>query len=151
MKLSVVFLSSILLLLSACGGGENASADSGGSKQDRAKVAEVNLTRIRDAVLKFYEAKKEVPMSVTHLEDYGGGENDLEPSSDYADIGYAFYSVKFDDQGKMTQGWFIATPVLESGALKVRMNGVTGEFDYVPQEDDFGPAPSTLPSNTPEE
>lgn len=150
MKTLGLFLCLSLLLLAGCSS-DDVAGDSGGDVKARAKVAEKNLTRIRDAVLKYHTEKKEVPMSVTHLEDYGGGEGDLEPSEDYADIGYAFYSVKFDDDGKMTQGWFIATPVSESGALKVRMNGVSGEFDYVAQEEDFGPAPSTLPENTPSE
>ena len=145
MKISALFLCSLTLLLAACGGDDVAGSGPGGALKARAKVAEVNLARIRDAVVKYYEKHQEVPMSVTHLEDYGGGEQDLEASDDYADIGYAFYNVKFDDSGKMIQGWFIATPVADSGALKVRMNGVTDEFDYVAQEEDFGPAPSTLP------
>lgn len=147
-RMKITALCLLALLLTACGG----DASAGGSRDDglkrRAKVAEVNLARIRDAVVKYHAARGETPMSVTHLEGFGGGESDLEPSDDYADIGYAFYSLKFGDTGKLSQGWFIATPVAKSGALQVRMNGLTGEYDYVAQDGEFGPAPSTLrPAN----
>lgn len=144
MKLPALFLCAMLPLLAACAGDGAAADGSPDNLKARAKVAEVNLARIRDAVVKYHKEKSEVPMSVSHLEGFGGGESELEPSEDYADIGYSFYSITFDSDGKLTQGWFIATPVAESGALKVRMNGVSGEFDYVEQAEDFGPAPSTL-------
>jgi hypothetical protein len=136
-------------MFAACGGDNAPEDNSDDALKARARIAEVNLTRIRDAVVKYHGEHGEIPMSVTHLNGFGGGENELEPSDDYADIGYAFFNVKFED-GKMTQGWFIATPVAGSGALQVRMNGVTGEFDYVPQGEDFGRAPSDPPDNQPE-
>ena len=144
MKTTCLFLCFLVMLLAGCGDDAGPDGQSEALKL-RARVAEVNLTRIRDAVVKYHKQHGEVPGSVTDLKDFGGGESDLEPSEDYSEIGYSFYSVEFDESGKMTQGWFIATPVADSGALQVRMDGVSEELDYVPQGEDFGPAPSTLP------
>ncbi len=148
-------LASIILLLAcllaACGGAQNNQADSTDhALQERAKVAEQNLVRIRDAVVKYYAREQTAPTSVSDLEGLGGGPEELAVSEDYADVGYTFVaaSLKFDDAGKLVRGWFFATPRGNSDALQVRMNGVTGAFEHLPKgsqwtaaEDDEGWTP----------
>jgi hypothetical protein len=130
----------ILLVLTACGGA-NSVAESPDSLRERAKPAERNLVLIRDAVVKYHEANGAVPQSVSDLEAFGGGPEDFEKSDDYADIGYTFVAdgLKFEN-GKLTRGWFLASPRGNREALQVRMNGVTGEFEYLPSGEQWKPA-----------
>lgn len=138
MKQLSLFLFAIVLLAAGCGG--NSDADNGVDPlKQRAKVAEKNLRQLRDAVVKYHEKNGEAPQSVSDLNGFGGAEADLETNDDYSELGFSFYSLEFED-GKLTQGWFMATPMADTGALQVRMNGVTGEFDYMPQGEDFAPA-----------
>jgi hypothetical protein len=146
----------LVFMLCACGGEGNNDTGDGISEalKERAKPAERSLTKLRDAVVKFYAAKKEAPRSVNDLAGYGGGPDDLETSDDYADIGLTFFSssLKFDAQGNLARGWFLATPKGTSDALQVRMNGVTGGFEYLRKgekwkaaEEDEGWAPGEKP------
>lgn len=140
MKTAILFLTITCMLLGACGG--DTAADSGDEAlKNRAKVAEANLVLIRDAVLAYHKKNKLPPESITDLDAYGAAESDLDINDDYSELGYTFYNLDFDEAGKMTRGWFIATPISKTGALKVRLNGVSGNFDYVPQGEEFGPAP----------
>lgn len=137
MRMIPLFL--FVLLLAACGGEDKPDSTEDGLKT-RAKVAELNLVKIRDAVVAYHEKHGKKPESVSDLDDFGAGLTALAASDDYADLGYSFYNVEFKD-GKLARGWFLATPMLNKGALKVRMNGVSGNFDYVPHDQDFGQAP----------
>jgi hypothetical protein len=146
----------LMFMLAACGGEGNTDAGEGitEAQKDRAKPAERNLVKIRDAVVKYYAANKEPPQSVSDLDKFGGGPEDLVTNDDYADIGFSFisHSLRFDENGALTRGWFIATPKGNSDALRVRLNGVTGTFDYTrkggdwpPAEEDKGFAPGEKP------
>lgn len=138
MRLASVFLLFALLSV-ACG---NDPAPNAGPEelQQRAKPAERNLVRIRDAVVAFYAARGTEPISLDELTDYGSGPRNLEPSEDYSDLGYSFYALKFSDEGELEQAWLMATPKGGSDALQVRMNGVTGTFEYLPAGERWGPA-----------
>ena len=140
MRTAVLFLT-LVCLLAGCGGGNENVANAQDALREKAKPAEENLTRVRDAVVKYHKEKGEVPRSVTHLGEVGLKEASL-ANEDYSELGYAFYNIAFDDQGKLVQGWLIATPMADRDALQVRMNAVTGEFDYVGKGEDFGTAPS---------
>ncbi|MCC7509536.1 MAG: hypothetical protein IT464_09190 [Planctomycetes bacterium] len=155
MRIVSVFLL-FVVLVAGCGGGANTVAEATDSDlRQRAKSAEGNLERIRDSVLKYYAAKKAPPHSVSDLESFGASEKDLIPTEDYADIGYAFFSLKFDAAGKLVRGWFLATPKGNSNALQVRMNGVSGKFEHLPKgetwtaaNEDEGWAPGEEPKES---
>ncbi len=155
MRIATVLI--LALVLAACGGEDNAGAADGVTEalKERADPAERNLVKIRDAVVKFYAEKKTAPQSVSDLAGFGGGPDELEVSDDYADIGFTFtaQALKFDAQGKLTRGWFLASPKGTSEAPKVRMNGVTGEYEYILKnqdwtaaEEDHGWAPGEQPN-----
>ncbi len=113
-----------------------------GSTQERAKPAEANLKMIREAVIKFHKAKGTNPLGVDDLDEFGAAQSDYASSDDYdSEFGYTFWGLVWNDDGTLKEGWFLATPKLETGALQVRMNGNTGEFDYAPQGERLGPAP----------
>lgn len=138
MRLLSVFL--LIALLAACGNGNEDSAPGAGELRERAEPAERNLERIRDAVLAFHKARGMEPISVDELADFGAGPTNLEPSDDYSDLGYSFYSLRFSEEGEMEQAWLIATPKVGSEALQVRMNGLTGNFEYLPAGEAWGRA-----------
>lgn len=149
MRVVLLFLFSVCLL-SACGGNDAANGANDASAQDRAKPAERNLVKIRDACVKYYENKKAAPESTSDLEGFGAGEKDLEITEDYTDLAYSFFGLKFED-GKLTRGWFFASPKTQD-ALQLRMNGVTGKYEYLPKgqkwqaaEEDKGWAPGEEP------
>ncbi|MCA8911913.1 MAG: hypothetical protein KDB82_09425 [Planctomycetes bacterium] len=141
MKTAILFLA-LALLLAACGGG-NAEAEKNAELHKRAEVAERNLVKVRDAIVAYYKKNKKAPETMDDLADFGAAEKDLEVNDDYSELAYTFLpqSLEFDDSGKLTRCWLIATPISKTGALQVRMNGVTGNFDYVAADEDFGPAP----------
>jgi hypothetical protein len=117
------------MFLAACG---DASGDDtpASSTREHAKEAEVNLVKIRDASSEFWVKYGRPPVKVDELAEIG---LDLESLSGehYADIGYDFTKLTFDDEGKLTTGYFFAFSKTEADS--VRLNGVTNEFDYVPK------------------
>jgi hypothetical protein len=145
MRSAVVFLT-LICLLAGCGGAADNGANKAEVLKDRARPAEANLVKIRDALVAYYKKNGKAPESVSDL----GIKDDELANEDYSELGYGFYNLKFDKDGKLAQGWLIATPMADRDALKVRMNAVTGEFDYVGKDEDFGAAPSDNgPVNTP--
>lgn len=140
MRTAALFLLSICLL-AGCGGDNTPAGDGGDPLRERAKAAEANLVKVRDAVAAYYARHNKAPESISDLATFGITEEQL-ANEDYSELGYAFYNLRFDEGGKLTQGWLIATPMADREALKVRMNAVTGEFDYVNKEEEFGTAPS---------
>ncbi|MCC6463823.1 MAG: hypothetical protein IT463_00630 [Planctomycetes bacterium] len=150
MRTTVFLLCFLFLVLAGCGGGNSANATPDEMKQ-KASVAERNLVRIRDGVVAYYGKYQKAPATVDDLSEFKAGPSDLEKDENYADIGYLFvsHSLKFDDKGKLTQGWFIATPPLDCKCYKVRLNGVTGEFDYTAPDKDLEEAPGALPGGSP--
>jgi hypothetical protein len=145
MRLATLCLA-CLILLSACGGANAPAGNNYDVLRDRAKPAETQLVAIRDAVVAYHGRHKRVPTSVSELEEFGISASKLAESEDYSELGYAFYSVEFDGSGKLKQAWLIATPMTGREALQVRMNGVSGEYDYTPAGQEFGPAPSDPPA-----
>jgi hypothetical protein len=144
MRLATLGLACVILV-AACGGPNapvNATDD---ELRERAKPAEAHLVEIRDALLAYYAKHKKVAMSMTHLEEVGLTSAKLADNEDYSELGYGFYSVEFDADGKLKRAWLIATPMTGRKALQVRMNGLTGEFDYAAADAEFGPAPSDPP------
>jgi len=135
--------SAVLLLfaLAACGKAEPTPEQKQAAMQDAARVAERNLVKIRDKVVEYRRKQGVAPENMDQLEALA-----LESSDDYAELGYHFYNVEFDKDGAMTQGWFMAAPIVGRKALRVRLNGVTSEFDHANADDDHNPAPS---ANTP--
>ena len=140
MKTAILFLS-MAMLLAACGGGENAEVVQEAELQKRAEVAERNMLKIRDAVLAYHKKNKKAPEHMGELAEFGAAEGDLEINDDYSELAYGFYNLSFDADGKLERAWFIATPVSHTGALAVRLNGVSGNFDYVKEGEEFGAAP----------
>ncbi|MCG3181984.1 MAG: hypothetical protein ICCCNLDF_00021 [Planctomycetes bacterium] len=140
MKTAALFLLSICLL-AGCGGDNTPAGDGGDPLRERAKAAEVNLVKVRDAVAAYYAKHNKAPESVSDLAAFGIKEAEL-ANEDYSELGYAFYNLEFDPAGKLTRGWLIATPMADREALKVRMNAVSGEFDYTGRDEDFSAAPS---------
>lgn len=132
----------LLLLLAACGGKEPTPEEKEAAIKAAAKVAERNLVKIRDGVLAYYRKNGAAPESMDNLADFGISDDKLEASDDYAPLGYHFYSLDFSKDGAMTQGWFEASPMAGRKAYRVRLNGVTGEFDYADAEAEHTPAPS---------
>lgn len=139
MKTAALFLT-LICLLAGCGG-DNQTTDGGDPMRERAKAAEANLVRVRDAVAAYYAKHQKAPESVSDLAAFGIKESEL-ANEDYSELGYAFYNLEFDQAGKLSRGWLLATPMADREALKVRMNAVSGEFDYVGRDEDFGRAPS---------
>ena len=138
-----------VILLAACGGANAPAGNTDAELRDRARPAETRLVEIRDAVVAYFAKNKKAPDSVSDLADVGITNEKL-ANEDYSELGYAFYSVEFDAAGRLKQAWLIATPMDGRKALQVRMNGVTGEYDYTAAGEEFGPAPSDPPpSNTP--
>jgi hypothetical protein len=136
------------ILLAACGGGNDVSpADMMDSMRARAKPAEKHLVEIRDALVAYHGKHNREPESVSDLADVGLPLSKLAGNEDYSELGYAFYSVSFGGDGKLRQAWLIATPMKGREALTVRMNGVTGEFDYTAPGERLGAAPSDPPVN----
>lgn len=149
MRAVLLFLFSALLV-AACGGNDAANGGNQAAAADRARPAERNLVKIRDACVKYYENKKALPESTSDLEGFGAGEKDLEITDDYTDLAYSFFGLKFE-AGKLVRGWFFASPKTPD-ALQLRMNGVTGKYEYLPKgekwqpaEDDKGWAPGEEP------
>jgi hypothetical protein len=145
MRLATLCLACVILLV-GCGGANAPVDNSDDARRERAKPAEAHLVEIRDAVVAYYAKHKKVPTSMTELEEVGISPAKLADSEDYSELGYAFYSVEFDADGKLKQAWLIATPMTGRDALNIRMNGVTGEFDYTPPGEEFGVAPSDPPA-----
>lgn len=144
MKIVASFL--LLLTLAACGAGGPNSLEQEQIMNASAKVAERNLTKIRDGLLSYHKKHNKAPESVDDLATVGAGPEQLEASEDYADLGYSFYALKFDASGKLTQGWLIASPRGDRKALRVRMNAVTGEFDHTKPDEPMGVAPGDKPA-----
>jgi hypothetical protein len=144
MRLATLGLACVILL-TACGGANAPVDNSDDARRGRAKPAEKHLVEIRDAVVAYYAKHGKAPESITDLAAVGITDAKLADSEDYSELGYAFYSVEFHADGKLKQAWLIATPMTGRDALNVRMNGVTGEFDYTGPGEEFGPAPSDPP------
>ena len=138
MRTAILFLT-FACLLAACGGG-NEGVNAQDALRERAKPAESNLVKVRDAIVAYHKKTGEIPRSVTHLADVGLKEEDL-ANEDYSELGYAFYKLVFEGD-KLVQGWLLATPMGDRDALQVRMNAVTGEFDYAAKGEEFGQAAS---------
>lgn len=139
MKITAAFL--LLLMLAACGRGGPNSLEKEQVMQASAKVAERNLTKIRDGILSYYKKHQKSPMSVDDLVEFGAGPEALEASEDYADLGYSFYALEFAADGSLKQGWLIASPREDRNALRVRMNAVSGEYDHTRPGEPMGIAP----------
>jgi hypothetical protein len=145
MKALLAFL--LLLTLAACGPGEPNSLEKEQMMQTSAKVAEGNLAKIRDGIIAFYKKHQKAPESVDDLAAFAAGPEQLAASEDYADLGYSFYNLQFDDDGKLKRGWLIASPRSDRNALRVRMNAVSGEIDYTKPGEPLGAAPGDVPTN----
>lgn len=148
MRLAAFAVFLAMLALAGCRRGvDNAPIPGADITQDAslkaaAKVAERNLLKMRDGVLTYFKKNMHAPESIDELEPFGAGCSSLEASDDYADLGYSFYSLDFNIDGSMKVGWFIAAPKADRKALRVRMNGVTGDFDYSDPEKPLQRAPS---------
>jgi hypothetical protein len=143
MRLAPLFLLSLLLLV-ACSPENKAPGNSLSDPEmlRRAAVAERNLVKMRDAAIAYYARHKRLPEFSDELAEFKAGPKDLEASDDYdAELGYGFLNLKFSADGKLERGWFFATPRGTSDALKVRMNGVSGNFDHVRNGEPFLRAP----------
>jgi hypothetical protein len=137
MRVGLLFLLFSALVCS-CGGGSDSGAADNSDLRQRAEVAERNLTRMRDAIVEFRRTQGRAPGSVDDLAENG---LQFEPSDDYADLGYSFIHVSFDDDGELEEAWLIATPRGDSNALRLRMDGVKGTFEYFTKEEEWRPAP----------
>jgi hypothetical protein len=131
----------LVLLLAACGGGPNEQQKEE-AVQASARVAERNLVKIRDAVLEYHRKNGTAPERMDDLAAFGVSAENLEPSENYADLGYMLYKIAFNKDGTMTSGWFQATPMEGRNALRVRLNGVTGKFDYAKSDEPYAEAPA---------
>jgi hypothetical protein len=137
-----------VILLSACGGANAPVANNDdAAMRERARPAEKHLVEIRDALVAFYAKHKKKPGSMSDLADVGLPLTKLAGNEDYSELGYSYYSVEFDPDGKLKQAWLIATPMSGRNAYTVRMNGVSGEYDYTAPGQEIGPAPSDPPAN----
>lgn len=146
MSLTRAFLLPCLLAaipfgLAACGAGAPNASEREAAMKASASVAEVNLKKIRDGIVAFHAKNQKVPASIDDLAPFKAGPDALEPSDDYADLGYSFYNLEFDDAGRLKQGWLVATPRGDRTAMVVRMNAVSGEFDYTQPGEPLGAAP----------
>lgn len=147
MRLATLGLACVILL-AACSGGENSPVDnSDEALRERAKPAEKHLLEIRDALVAYHGKRGKVARSMSELAEVGLTLDKLAGNDDYSELGYTYFSVQFDGAGKLKQAWLIATPMTGRQALTVRMNGVTGEFDYTAPGEKLGAAPSDPPAN----
>jgi hypothetical protein len=147
MRLCATFL--LLLTLAACGSGGPNEQQKEQQMQASARVAERNLQKIRDALLAYHRKHGSVPQSVDDLAAFGAGPEQLEPSDDYADLGYSFYSLQFNGDGTLKQGWLIASPRADRDALRVRMNAVNGAVDYTRPGEAMDTAPGEPKTDPP--
>ena len=130
MRLASLFLLSALLL-AACSPENKAPGNS---------LSDPEM--LRRAAVAFYARHKRLPEFSDELAEFKAGPKDLEASDDYdAELGYGFLNLRFNADGKLERGWFFATPRGNSDALKVRMNGVSGNFDHVRNGEPFLRAP----------
>ncbi|MDC1142435.1 hypothetical protein OAU50_05040 [Planctomycetota bacterium] len=126
----------LLLFLAACNDTGNEETTKTSARKS-AQEAEVNLLKIRDASLEFWVKFGRPPAAMSDLTEFGMTEDTLN-GEHYSDIAYGFGKLTFDDVGKLLAGYFWATSKGSSEADNVRMNGVTGEYDYVPSGQPFG-------------
>ncbi len=139
--LQLGLLAGLCLALAGCGPGAPNASEREAAMKASAGVAEVNLKKIRDGIVAFHAKNQKVPDSIDDLVPFKAGPEALEPSDDYADLGYSFYNLEFDAAGKLKQGWLVATPRGDRTAMVVRMNAVSGEFDYTQPGEPLGAAP----------
>lgn len=141
MKLRLSFLFVAAVSLASCGAGAPNSQQRQEAMKVSAQVAERNLVKLRDGVVAYYKKHQQAPVSIDDLESVGSGTATLEASEDYADLGYNFYKLDFSPDGTLKQGWFLASPRGDRKAMRVRMDGVSGAFDYTPPGEEMGAAP----------
>ncbi|MEE9312202.1 MAG: hypothetical protein V3V10_07280 [Planctomycetota bacterium] len=123
----------LLFFLVACDGG-NSGVQAELGPRDKTKEAQPNLVKMKEASKKFWAKNKAAPTEVPDLVEFGITEK-LLSGANYSDIGYGFGELTFDDKGKLTNGFYWANS--KTGGDSVRLDGVTGEFDYVPSKTDF--------------
>lgn len=136
----------LLFILAACGG-DNSGVQAELGPRDKTKEAEPNLVKMKEASEKFWAKNRAAPTEVPDLVEFGVTEK-LLSGVNYSDIGYGFGELTFDDKGELTNGFYWANS--KTGGDSVRLDGVTGEFDYVANGEVF-PSRSKNLEGEPEE
>lgn len=132
----------IFLFLAACGDAEGDAKPEGSLVST--EFAEQNLVMIRDACHGYFEKNGRPPEHMGEIVGFGVTLESLS-NDDYSDEGYEFSLLEYDLDSNLTSGWFFASSKGSSSANRVRMNGVTGEFDYVPNGQRWQPAKEDMP------
>lgn len=130
----LLLLVSLALLLACCTKPDPPARANDRQLRERAKDAEANLTRMREAALKYYARNKAAPEMLDDLTGYGGGPADIKPGEFYSELSYTFFRLKFDDKGQLADGKFRATPMQSADAPVVMLDARTAEFEYTPKD-----------------